>query len=243
MEELVRLNLNKILFIFGYFKGPFCCLNGATNKDCILPKPCGTFVKYDPVSGRTDPETYGVIGGIDYKDLSYQYVGYGNNDNTFACKGQNPCPGYINTNVSSAGIYMSCATGLFRDTQSVSYLLDHPDLMWYPTNSDNMLKVPYAIILNGTNGLMWPFMVGRTLYKGQLTLGKAHVGNGFFLLNFWGDNGEERYMDNFEVLTCTPGNNAPRFPMKPSPAVCGDLTKFNPMFANNNPVNNGFSGE
>jgi hypothetical protein len=53
-----------------------------------LPKPCGTFVKYDPINSRTEPELKGVLGGIDYKDGSYQYVGYGNNDFGPACAGQ-----------------------------------------------------------------------------------------------------------------------------------------------------------
>lgn len=84
------------------------------------------------------------------------------------------------------------------------YLEDNKDLEWVPTNSANMLNVPNAIILNGTNGLLWPFMIGRAIYKGQHTLGKAHIGNNAFLLNFWSDEGEARYFDNFEVLACNP---------------------------------------
>jgi hypothetical protein len=135
---------------------------------------------------------------------------------------------------------MSCATGLRLDQSQVYYLEDHSDLLWVKANSSSMLNVPNAIILNGTSGLKWPFMFGRTIYKGQYTLGKAHVGNTFYLLNFWGDNGEERYLDNFEVLTCSPGNMMPRQPTKVN-YNCGDYIKYNPQFANSNPINNGFS--
>lgn len=30
--------------------------------------PCGTFISYDPINGRTDPELYGVPGGYNYDD-------------------------------------------------------------------------------------------------------------------------------------------------------------------------------
>lgn len=165
---------------------------------------CGIFKKYDPINDRSAPEREGVLGGIGYRDKVYQYVGYGNNDFGWACAGQNPCPGYITVNNPNAGVYMSCHTGLKFDNLDGYYLLDHPNLEWVATNSSEMLNVPNAIILNGTNGLLWPFMFGRTIYQGEYTLGKAHIGNNAFLLNFYGDNGEERYFTNFEVLTCNP---------------------------------------
>jgi hypothetical protein len=118
---------------------------------------------------------------------------------------------------------MSCGNGLRYDKITAYYLLDHPDLAWVSTNSSEMLKVPNAIILNGTSGLLWPFMFGRTFFNGQWTLGKAHVGNNAFLLNFWGNNIEQRYFDNFQVLTCTPQTNGqtttPREPTRSTQAA------------------------
>jgi hypothetical protein len=149
---------------------------------------------------------------------------------------------------------MSCGTGVRYDKITAYYLLDHPDLAWVSTNSSEMLKVPNAIILNGTSGLLWPFMFGRTFFNGQWTLGKVHVGNNAFLLNFWGNNTEQRYFDNFQVLTCTPQTNGqtttPREPTRSTttvattqtPKPCGTFVPYDTTNGRTDPDNYGFLG-
>lgn len=142
-----------------------------------------------------------MIGGVDYRDLSYQYVGYGNNT---VCVGQSQCPGYININSTAPGAYFSCYNGLVRDQDTAYYLLDHVNLQWVDANSSSILSVPNLIILNGTDGILWPMAFGRVFYNGQWTLGKALIGNGHYKVQIYGNTGEITYLDNFQVLTCTP---------------------------------------
>lgn len=70
---------------------------------------------------RTDPEMFGVPGGVNYKDGSIQYVGYGN---ASSCAAMMTCPGYISTKAGSAGCYMACHVTLKEqfDASSAYYL-------------------------------------------------------------------------------------------------------------------------
>jgi len=142
-------------------------------------------------------------------------VGYGNNS---ACVNQTVSPGYININTTAPGVYMSCGYGLQYDKVTAYYLLDHSDLTWVAANASSMLTIPNSITLNGTNGILWPMKFARTYYNGQWTLGKALVGNGAFVFQFYGATGEISYTDNFQILTCTPftsgATTTPRSPAR-----------------------------
>jgi hypothetical protein len=52
--------------------GPFCCLNTASNKDCLLNQPCGTLASFP----RNDPRIDGFLAGTSV-DGSEVYVGTG----------------------------------------------------------------------------------------------------------------------------------------------------------------------
>jgi hypothetical protein len=59
----------------------------------------GTLIAYDPINDRLAPENFGVPGGINYKDGTIEYVGYGD---ASSC-GMSTAPGYISTKQGRAG--------------------------------------------------------------------------------------------------------------------------------------------
>jgi hypothetical protein len=110
--------------------GPFCCLNNANNKDCLLQQPCGTLLSFP----KNDPTVNGFEVGR-YIDRSIIYAGAGD---FRACFSQNPAPGRLMTTKSERGpgIYCSCniaPNGEFYDDQNGQYFLNHPNLKWVST--------------------------------------------------------------------------------------------------------------
>jgi hypothetical protein len=120
---------------------------------------------------------------------------------------------------------MSCGTGLRFDNTNAYYLLNHPNLDWVDTNTTEMTKIPDVIWLARYQQL--PFMVGRTIYKGEWTLGKAHAGATFFLFNFWDGAIEPRYYTNYQVLVCRPKvANSVTTPREPTTSTLSTTTSL-----------------
>lgn len=96
----------------------------------------GTFLPYDTVNGLQDPAKYGFPAATSYIDNSTQYIGFGTFPFGMPCTYQSP--GYISTNPSAPGIYITCLTqkinGMFNEMfyfkDNSYYLLNHPDLQW-----------------------------------------------------------------------------------------------------------------
>jgi hypothetical protein len=107
--------------------------------------------------------------------------------------------GYILTNPSKPGVYLSCATGLIYNKNDAYYLLNHPDLKYVPTNGTAMLTEPGVLRLNGTP---WKSMFGRYNYQGQYYIGKVVYEKIDGSIWFATPIGEISLKSGFEVLTC-----------------------------------------
>lgn len=104
---------------------PYCNTPSMFTVDNFKSK-CGTFVKYDPVNNRTDPEYYGVPSGFNYKDETVTYVGYGSGKGcSIHGMPMENCIGYISTTSGSAGFYSTCTESLPQifDTSTAFFLL------------------------------------------------------------------------------------------------------------------------
>lgn len=153
--------------------------------------PCGTFIKYDPVNGREDPNFKGFLGGFNF-DNTKEFIGYGDNN---ACH-EYPCAGFISTDTDyAAGAYMACKHGGSFDNKNAYYLAKNQNLKWKATQMSevnsigNILKTP-------NDRIAW----GRIKYEGQYRVGKIHLDWGFYLQ--MQNNTEKRFENSFEVLTC-----------------------------------------
>ena len=155
---------------------------------------------YDVQYGISDPDLYGVAGGVSYKDFKTpQFVGYGN-FTTPRCQIQNPGAGYILTKpASEAGAYFPCVQD-YHSLVNVHYLLRHSNLKWIPTDSSAMMSVPGVI----TIGSDVPFFFGRVLLDGNYHIGKVHAGAGAFGIWLNAANGALDFTSNYEILTCQP---------------------------------------
>jgi hypothetical protein len=133
--------------------------------------PCGTFVKYDPINGRNDPDYWGVPGGYNWRDGSIEYVGYGNAN---SCAKMTTCPGYILTNSDQPGCYMPCQK--YRnesfDSTDAYYLAWHPNLRWVETTVNRADKV--SGVLYKDIQKRWFLMYGRLCVNDQSRVGRIH---------------------------------------------------------------------
>jgi hypothetical protein len=180
--------------------GPFCCTNGANNKDCNLNPPCGTLMSFP----RNDPRVDGFESGT---YITGETVYPGTADMT-ACLAFNPSPARIAFNGNSgAGAYMGCAGyGYeFYDDVNPQYYRDHPDLKWIPVNSTYALTaVPGVIRL--TPFVFIPAKIRVRMNNGTFTImGKVY--GGVFYYYQPGNALETAAVMDVEVLACQPCTN------------------------------------
>ena len=126
----------------------------------------GSFIKYDPAAGRTNPATNGFPSGVNFKDGSVQYAGFGSA--TSCVSDMNINPGYISTASGSAGAYTACSGGEKFDNSSAFYVAYHSDLQWVPV-SGSLSSIPGQIVHNYNS---YQLRYGRILVNGFYLLGK-----------------------------------------------------------------------
>lgn len=163
--------------------------------------PCGTYVQYFPTAFPTGPEIYGFKSGEIFEtgENYSTYAGYGTY-NGLACAGY-PIPSVISTFPEEEGAYLPCGGSRLKDTDSVYYVLNHPNLQYVRTNIDDVNNVAGALRISGYT--TQDFMFGRFQYKNKTIGGKINIDSwpGFWA---WTVDGEIGNKYNFEVLVCQP---------------------------------------
>lgn len=144
------------------------------------------------------PETKGFVGGKFYGDNSNVYVGYGNFPGP-NCISQNPAPGYISTNSSAPGAYMSCNNLDRYDKSSAFYLVNSSDLQWVQCNVNNMLNILGILKINS----YYNFLFARVWMNGIYYIGKLNSAVAGPTLWTTTATGEKSFYGGFEVLACS----------------------------------------
>lgn len=121
------------------------------------------------MNARLTPSINGFPSGVNYKDQSVLYPGFGNFNS--CTTDMTLSPGYVSTSTSYTGAWMACNGGERNDKVLAYYFAYHPDLSWVPAGATNIQTIPGPIVHNYNN---YKLSYGRILVKGFYHLGNIN---------------------------------------------------------------------
>jgi len=119
----------------------------------ILFIKLGTFVAFDP--DQQDLVMQHGFSAGKFSDWSEAYVGHAINA---ACKNEYNCPARLSVTGSRQGAFMACQNE-HHDTVGMRFLLNHPDLKWIRTNTNDLFSIPKLVKVKSTH--IYTFHIGR----------------------------------------------------------------------------------
>jgi hypothetical protein len=133
-----------------------------------------------------------------FRDGSDVYVG---NALNAACRNEYNCPARLKVAGDGLGAYMACEYTHF-DTVGMKFLLNHPDLKWITTSSNDLTQVPKLVKVKGVMN----FFIGRKNFTNSdgkpFTMVSKVYGNNIMSYTLPDTKYQNLGAGTFELLSC-----------------------------------------